>query len=42
MEFYCPRCKQNIRALRGSTVFEELFNGEISFEEARKALMIAH
>jgi hypothetical protein len=42
LEFYCPRCKRNIRALRGSRMFETYFNGDVSFEEARRVLMIAH
>jgi hypothetical protein len=42
LQFYCPRCKRNIRALKGSKMFEAYFNGEVPFEEAKKALMIAH
>jgi len=36
LEFYHPRCKRNIRALKGSRMFEACFNGEVSFEEAKK------
>lgn len=42
LEFFCPRCKRNIRALRGSRMFEACYYGDASVEEARKTLMIAH
>jgi len=42
LEFYCPRCRQKIRALKGSQMFEEAFKGKVSIEEAKKVLMIAH
>jgi hypothetical protein len=42
LEFYCPKCQRNIRALRGSRMFEAYFNGEVPLEEAKKVLMIAH
>jgi len=40
--FYCPRCERNIRAPRGSKMFEAYLRGEVSVEEAQKVLMIAH
>jgi hypothetical protein len=42
IEFFCPRCGKKIRALRGSEMFEACFSGQVSPEEARKVLMIAH
>jgi len=30
LEFYCPRCQREIRALRGSAMFEECFRGGVS------------
>jgi len=42
LEFFCPRCQEEIRALRGSTMFESFFTGEATCEEAREALMVAH
>ena len=42
LEFYCPRCGKRIRAMRGSEMFEACFEGEVSKEEARRVLMIAH
>jgi len=42
LEFYCPKCQRNIRALRDSRMFEAYFFGEVPLEEAKKVLMIAH
>ena len=42
LEFYCPRCRRTIRALKGSLMFEEFFRGGVSVEDAQKALKIAH
>lgn len=42
LQFFCPRCREEIRALRGSAMFESFFTGDATLEEAKEALMVAH
>jgi len=42
LEFHCPRCERDIRALRGSEMFEVCWERQASTEEAQRVLMVAH
>jgi hypothetical protein len=42
LEFHCPRCNTDIRALPGSLMFAACWRGEVDAERAKRALMVAH
>ena len=42
LQFFCPRCREKVRALRESAMFESFFTGDATLEEAKEALMVAH
>lgn len=42
LEFFCPRCKAKVRPRRDSLSFESLWEGFLSPEDAREAIIIAH
>ena len=42
LAFLCPRCGREVRPLVGSKAFEAAYRGELSPEEAKKLVVIAH